>query len=319
MYYFIVNPLAGGGNGLRAWQKVEKALLKRGIKYESCMTGAAGHGRDYAAAITKAPDSGKTDAGGAAAAEKIITVIGGDGTFSEVLDGLRIDSGLTIAHIPVGVGNDMARSLHLPDSVARRIRKILRPTNFRYLDYGVVTYNTDDVHHHRFIVSAGIGLDAAICYNEDHLPLKMLFGRMNIRRLPGFLSRLRAYLLAQPTSGYIILDGVQRIEFSHIYFMSAQLMPYECGGLRIAPKADASDGRMEVCVLSHRSKRDISSVLFNIKARVARIPGMRVFECREVQIHVDDPRIFHVDGESTGEPVRDLEAYCVERRIRMII
>lgn len=307
MYYFIVNPSAGNGNGLKAWQKLEKMIIRRGIDYEAYMTDSEGSARIFSSELTKGRDP-----------DRIIAVVGGDGTFSEVVDGLNTDSDVTLGYIPVGVGNDLARSLHF-GAPGRQIRRILKPRIYRWLDYGVVTYGDHEAEHRRFIVSAGMGLDAAICYAEDYSPLKPLFAKLNLRRLPCFLARLDAYLNAKPSSGYILLDRAKRVEFNSIYFISAQLQPYECGGLYIAPRADASDGKLEVCVLSNSCKRDISSILFNMRARVKKIPGMRVYECREVHLHFDIPQLFHVDGEGDARLISDMDINCIPRKVRMIM
>ena len=308
MYYFIVNPRAGNGAGLKAWLKLEKSIIRRGINYEAYMTDSEGRAREFAARLSRDRDP-----------EKIIAVVGGEGTFSEVIDGLNVDADVTLGYIPVGVGNDLARSLRISASPGRQIRRVLNPRAYRLLDYGVATYGEGKAEHRRFIVSSGLGLDAAISYAEDHSPLKRLFTRLNLRRLPCFLARLNAYVNARPSAGYVLLDRVKRVEFNNIYFLSAQLQPCECGGLYIAPRADASDGKLDVCVLSHSSKREISSILFNLRARFRKIPGMRVYECREVHLHLDVPQLFHIDGEGSAELVTDMDINCIPRKIRIIV
>ena len=132
MYYFIVNPHSGCGSGLKTWQKIEKILTRKGIEYEAFLTGSAGETKNFAAELT----TGAED-------EKTIVVVGGDGTFSDVLNGLCLDSAVTLGYVPVGVGNDLARSLRLPSSPARCMKRIFRAKNVRPIDYGVITYGQE--------------------------------------------------------------------------------------------------------------------------------------------------------------------------------
>ena len=54
--------------------------------------------------------------------------------------------------------------------------------------------------------------------------------------------------------GYIILDGVKKVEFNHIAFISCHIQPFEGGGFKLAPRANCSDGKLSVCVVSHAAK-----------------------------------------------------------------
>ena len=308
MYYFIVNPHSGCGSGLKTWQKIEKILTRKGIEYEAFLTGSAGEAKNFAAELTAGAEDDKT-----------IVVVGGDGTFSDVLNGLCLDSAVTLGYVPVGVGNDLARSLRLPSSPARCMKRIFRAKNVRPIDYGVITYGQESSKHRRFIVSAGMGLDADMSWREDNAALKPLLSRLRLNRVGGLCAKAGAFFRAKPCRGYIILDGVKRVEFNNIYFVSAQLQPYECSGLRFAPYAVDSDGRLEVCVMSHSSRRDVGNMLLAARAGKTYLRGLRIYQCRDLEIHTEEPVMFHADGESTGERICDLSVGCIERKVRMIL
>lgn len=307
MYYFIVNPNARSGYGLRIWNRLEKYLMLKEIPYRVFLTERPGHASEYADQITRNCQE-----------PRVIVVVGGDGTFNEVLDGLRLSNSITLGYIPAGTGNDLARSLKLPRSPIRGMKKILHPQYYKQLDYGVITYGDEVLCHRRFVVSAGMGLDAAVCHNLGYSGCKRFFNRIGLRRMPYLVIGLKQFLRARPTHGYLLLDGVKRVEFNNIYFVSAHLQPFEGGGFRFAPKADGSDGKLEICVLSHSSKLEVLGVLWRALCKRSRNKGIRTYTCTEAQIHTERPTAVHVDGESCLCQ-QDIGVRCIERQVRMII
>lgn len=49
MYYFIVNPNAHGGRGEKIWRKLERQIIRSGIRYEAYQTEEPGDARRIAA------------------------------------------------------------------------------------------------------------------------------------------------------------------------------------------------------------------------------------------------------------------------------
>uniref|UniRef100_UPI003261981C hypothetical protein n=1 Tax=Clostridium sp. NkU-1 TaxID=1095009 RepID=UPI003261981C len=70
---------------------------------------------------------------------------------------------------------------------------------------------------------------------------------------------IRQLILAKPSKGYILLNGVQKIEFSNAYFISVHIHPYEGGGFKFAPDANFEDGQLSVCVMNNRKKKKADS------------------------------------------------------------
>lgn len=307
MYYFIINPRSRSGCGFKVWKRIEKQLALQRVEYRAFLTERSGQAAEFADQLTRGCKE-----------PKVIVVVGGDGTFNEVLDGLSLCNIITLGYIPAGSGEDLARGLKLPHSPMRGLKRILQQKYFKMVDYGVVTYGDEDVKHRRFIVSAGIGMDAAAYHGLLYSRYRFLFSRLPVRKLSYVLSGLKQYVKAVPTKGYILLDGSRRVEFNYIYCVSVQNQPCEGAGFRFAPKADSSDGVMEVCVLSHSSKSQVFWILLRALLGRTRNKGMKVYPCREVQIHVERPMAVHVDGESCFYQ-NELDVRCIERKIKMIV
>ncbi len=307
MYYFIVNPEAQKGIGAKIWRKLEHQLLRSGVEYEVHLTRQQGDARAIARSLTDACKE-----------PRVLVAVGGDGTVNEVLNGISFGCQVTLGYIPTGLGNDLARSLRLPKNPRRCLKMVLNPKYYRYLDYGILTCGSQEPVYRRFAVSSGIGMDAAVCYSLHDLqcrPQKKLPG---LGRLSYVALGIRHFLFAKPSKGYLILDGVKKVEFNHIYFVSCHIHPYEGGGFLFAPKADGSDGLLEVCVAHHSAKRKLFPALLSaLMKRAGHHRGLHHYQCREVQIHLENPMSVHVDGEYCMCH-SDIHLRCVEKKLRMM-
>ena len=317
MYCFIINPCSGCGRGLRVWKKIEQQLMCEGAEYRAFMAEGPGQASKIAVELTKGRGTGQ-----------IIVVVGADDTFGEVLDGLNLGENVTLGYIPAGSRKDLARSLRLPLNSRRCLRRIFSPRQYRCLDYGLLTYGEDSMRHRRFAVSAGMGLTAAACKSApegiggtERGIFKNRFGaaRRLFRRAQYLAGGIRQLIKAKPSKGYILLDRTRKVEFNHMYFVSAHIHPSEGGGFYFAPEADPGDGKLEICVASHSSKLRLIPML--IRSRLPRFvkrKGVRVYECREARIHMDRPAPIHTDGEICRFQ-SDLEIQCIEKKIRVIV
>ena len=95
-YIFIVNPESAKGNAMKIIGNIEKVCKQEHIEYEVCYTLAQGD-------ATRLAQSYKDE-------ENIIYAVGGDGTLSEVLNGV-VGTKNKIGIIPAGSGNDFYRTV----------------------------------------------------------------------------------------------------------------------------------------------------------------------------------------------------------------
>ena len=308
MFYFIVNPNAGGGRGLRVWNDTKKFLNKRHEDYEVYFTAAPGDARQKARELTE--NCGE---------ERSIIAVGGDGTMNEVVDGLSLNCPIVLGYLPAGSGNDLGRSLQLPKNRKRLIRKVISDSYVERIDYGVLSCGCQECHNRRFMVSSGIGFDAAVCHDLLDSRTKDSMNRMCLGKLSYFMTGLREFLFARPVKGYILLDGSRKVEFNHILFISAHIHPYEGGGFCFAPQADPTDGKLAICVASTRNKLKLVPILLGAKRKgLKNCSGVRFFECREAHIHIDRPLAVHTDGESCRFQT-DIDVRCVEKQLKMMV
>jgi YegS/Rv2252/BmrU family lipid kinase len=93
-----------------------------------------------------------------AAAVDLVVVAGGDGTVRVVCSELA-GTGIAVAVLPAGTGNLLARNLGISLEMETALDEVLEGTE-REIDS--VRISGDDLPDDRFVVMAGLGLDAAI-------------------------------------------------------------------------------------------------------------------------------------------------------------
>lgn len=307
MYQFIVNPSSGAGRGYLIWKRLERQLEKEGQEYRVYFTERQGDAADIARNLT----ADKEEA-------KILVVVGGEGTYNEVLNGASFKGMLTMGYVPVGFRNALSRGFQSVWDVKRQIKLILHPKYYRMLDYGVVTCGDDeDIFSRRFAARCGIGLDAAICHNILCCPARRRMCHFHMTKLLYFFLGLKQLILAKPVKGYMILDGVKKVEFNHLYFISFSIRR-ELGKRKKTEDNSDSDGRLTVFLANSSKKRKMIPILLDVIVGIKKKErGVRIFECREASIHLGRPLAVHVDGESCLCQ-QDLQIRCINKKIRMI-
>ena len=127
----IINPESAGGATRDAWPKIASELAKQLGAFTPKFTSRPGEGTDLAAAAARKRC-------------KLIIACGGDGTISEVANGiLTAGSDCEMGILPSGTGGDFRRSLEIPSS-SRAAAQVLRTGRTRRIDVGRISF----VDHH---------------------------------------------------------------------------------------------------------------------------------------------------------------------------
>ena len=126
MYQFIVNPGAGAGRGYRIWKRLEHQLEMNSQEYRVFFTEHQGDAAEIARVLTAEKDEAK-----------VIVIVGGEGTYNEVLNGVSFKGLLTFGYVPVGFRNALSKGFQSFWKVDRQARRILHPKYYRMLDYHV--------------------------------------------------------------------------------------------------------------------------------------------------------------------------------------
>lgn len=306
MYQFIVNPSAGAGKGYRIWKRLERQLENDSQEYRVFFTERQGDAAEIARTLT----ADKEEA-------KILVVVGGEGTYNEVLNGVSFKGMVTLGYVPVGFRNGISKGFRSYRKVNGQIKRVLHPKYYKLKSYGILTSGGDEIFHRRFGGRCGIGLDAAICHNLLCCTPRHQLSRMNMNRILSFAIGLKQLFLARPVKGYIVFDGTKRVEFNHIYFITFHVCE-ENNKKKGASDHGEDGGKMRVYVANSSKKSKMIPILMDVIMGIRKKErGIRIFECTEASVHISRPLAVHVDGESCMCQ-QDMEIRCVPKRVRVI-
>lgn len=305
MYQFIVNPSAGAGRGYRIWKKMERQLENDSQEYRVFFTERQGD----AAEIAKVLTADKEEA-------KILVVVGGEGTYNEVLNGVSFNGIVTLGYVPAGSRNALSKGFQSYIKVNRQIKRVLHPKYYHVRNYGVLTSGGDEIFNRRFAGRCGIGLDAAMCHNLLCCSKRYQIRRMKLNGALNMAVGLKQLFLAKPVKGYILFDGVKRVEFNHIYFIT--FLVCDDKKKKGASAQDAEGGKMKVYVANSSKKSRMFPILMDVVMGVRKKERcVKMYECSEASVHLNRPLAVHVDGESCMCQ-QDMEIRCIPKRVRVI-
>ncbi len=278
----IVNPASSAGRTARQWPEIAKRAKAHGLELDVRLTERRGHATELARA---AAESGAP----------LVLAVGGDGTVSEVADGLA-GAGVTteLAVIQRGSGCDFGRTFEIPKDIDRAL-EVAASAPARTIDLGRVEYadrdGTTAGRHFINIASAGLTGVAADRVNRSRKPLgaTIAFGWAAVATFVGYRnSRFRVQIddeeLDQICNNAIVAN-----------------CRYFAGGMKIMPQADPSDGLLDVLVWGDVSKLDLALNLHKLyRGTHLGHPKATIRRARRVTVTPESPLPIEVDGEQPG-------------------
>lgn len=287
VYHFILNPVSRSGKGRQLWDTVIEPYLQAAqVRYKAHFSREAG---DITRLTQEIASVDCTE-------PHRIVILGGDGTMDEALQGIPDLSRVALGYIPIGSGNDFTRDMPIPRDPLKALKRILEAKSTTAVDIGITTY--EDGVSHRFIVSSGIGFDAAVCEETNRSEMKGFLNRIGLGKLTYLGIALKQLFASKAISCQIRLDDGEPISIRKILFVAFMNHMYEGGGFKFAPNADYRDGLLDLCVVGDLPKALILVALptaFLGKHYIFR--GITAYRARKVEIHTSAPLWVHTDGE----------------------
>lgn len=275
MYLFIVNPVAGNGQGRKVWSQVEASLHQRSIPFRVEFTKRSGHAKEIARI---AASQGNVSA---------VVAIGGDGTIHEVGNGL-VHTEIPVGFIPAGSGNDFSLAQKVPSHPEQALEQILK--------HHVRRVDTADLGGRTMIGFAGIGFDGRVAETVNRSPMKGHLGRFNY-----IWSALQTLVRYQPTETTLTIDG-KPYTYQGVWLIAINNTPYYGGGMKICPQAVNTDGLLDVCCVSNLTRNQFIRIFPSVfTGRHIHHPSITLFRGKEITITSPTQSIIHVDGEVIGK------------------
>lgn len=241
----IVNPASADGATRDKWPKMASDLRTHFGPFAVAFTEAIGDGRSLA---VEAASSGT----------KLLIACGGDGTISEVANGI-IDSKkeAELGILPSGTGGDFRRTLGIASNT-REAAATLRDGKTRKIDAGRAIFVNDvGERETRFFINvASFGMSTAVLERQRSGEATKWFPSLGSRKIGSKLSyaaaTLQTTLRASVTEIYLQLDNEaeRRLRIAELAVANAR---YYGGGMKVAPDAKIEDGLFDVVTIGEAS------------------------------------------------------------------
>lgn len=281
----IVNPVAQNGAAAGAAERLKRFLTLY------C------HRDAFDISQTKRPRHATEIASGAGAYDTVLA-LGGDGVVHEVVNGLMRLSPVerpTLGVIPVGSGNDFARTLGMTDiaDVSGTDFSALLKSEAGTVDVLRVTYRPASIAETMGAAGGSIveyaaetvsfGLDAAIAADTHEMRKSTGLSGAPLYLASGIKSFGRGYRDYPST---IRIDGGKTQRLRPVIF-AIQNGPTYGSGFRICPDADATDGMLDVCYAAGPVSRAIALPVFLSAKNGGHVKNRHIHVLRASNVEID--------------------------------
>ena len=268
--WVIVNPISGGRkNKQKSVDYISECFSKNS---HTCIQYTTQRG-DASRFAQKAVEDGV----------ELVIVFGGDGTINEVASQL-VKTNVSLAIIPAGSGNGLARSLGIPQKLEKACQLI---------DNGYSTLiDVGKANDRYFFLVAGFGFDAVVGkkFDEYH------------RRgpLPYFYLSAKEYIKYKPNKIRVHFNNIN-LEISPFLLAIANGSQYG-NNATIAPRAKLNDGLLDISII-HRLQAvklpDATIKLFS--GRFDRFSEAETHKSDSILIEREQRDLINIDGEAFVE------------------
>ncbi|MGD8748488.1 MAG: diacylglycerol kinase family protein [Balneolaceae bacterium] len=233
---------------------------------------------------------------------EVIVACGGDGTVREVAAQL-VGTELTMGIIPLGTGNDLCKSLAIPNDFEKALQLLLEDSRVK-IDVG---YCNDFI----FLNTLGFGFDGltnSYAHRIENLPSILRYGA----------AALKANFHHEPFS--VRIETKSGSTCKRLIMATVANGRVEGGAFWIAPEASVTDGKLNLVTIKPLSKWLVPLLLplFLIK-KANWVSYVSSYEVEALSFYFENEVVIHADGEIIKNNVskyfirlapNDLEVIC---------
>ncbi|MDE7436743.1 MAG: diacylglycerol kinase family lipid kinase [Lachnospiraceae bacterium] len=307
MYHFIVNITSGSGKSRKVWQELQDYLTEHKIRYQAHFTEYEGHGAKLARHICSMEKE-----------HIYLIVVGGDGSLNEVINGMHDFHKIRFGYIPTGSGNDFARGMGLKGTPTEHLERILKAGRVTTpVDLGMVRWG--DGKEKLFAISSGVGIDAEVCRQALHSRLKKVLNRIGLGSLTYVCLTVKSLFTMATASVEVKFDDEEWRRIDKMIFVAGMNQYCEGGGVPMAPKANAMDGRLSVCCVWGIPRWKAFFLLpVLVLGRHEKLKGFEIVACQRFAVRIDQEMVLHADGEYCGD-IHEAEFICLPEKLHILL
>lgn len=262
---------------------LEQKAQEAGYRAKVVITQARGHATQLAREAVAAQQWGT------------VVAVGGDGTVNEVAQGL-LHSHISLGILPLGSGNGLARHLGIPLNVSAALNHLFTSRS--------KAIDSATLNGQPFFCVAGLGFDAYV---------SQVFGQQPRRGLDTYLRvSMQAYLDYLPQR--IRINGREAEVFSLSFANAGQFG----NNAWVAPQADLTDGRLEVCTVLPFPKWYGTALTFQLFTKNLKSSTYVSYQSlSEITVETERPALVHYDGEPWQLTTNQIEVKVVPKSLRV--
>ncbi len=289
MYHIIFNPISGQKKTVKTAAFVKAELEKAGFSVQEHPTKSRGHCTDIVREITSSEEDAR------------IVVIGGDGTFSEAINGVVDFDKVTFGLIPCGTGNDFARKVGVPKKPKEAVKAILAGAEQK-LDYIKLA-------DRRCLNVCGLGMDVDVLVK--YASMKHFSGKIKY-----YLSLFYVLTHFKPHRVKFKVGGVEKEQ--DVFMVAVANGSYIGGGMPISPESDVRDGMLDLVVIDNLKKGKILPALLKfLGGKIHLQPYTKVYKATEAEVEILDDGKIQIDGEVRTDT--KISARIVRNKLKLFL
>ncbi len=278
----LLNPQAGGGRARKLHREIEANLALAKQRPLFFMTEDVRSARRLIDAL---PSGSR------------VIIAGGDGSVQRLLPSL-ITGGHTLALVPAGSGNDIARALGVAGKNWRKALDIALHAPASLMDVGEISYTEAKGRTEKravFLSSLAAGFDASVTARAADVPA-WLGGRLRY-----LLATLAELTMLRNVDLEIRADGKVWHKGEVLLASSLNTRTYGAG-MPIAPQATDSDGLLDLMLAEGMGMRQVLKLLpMMLAGRHLGRPGVKHLRYAILDADAATPLPIAADGEYLGE------------------
>lgn len=235
---------------------------------------------------------------------ELVVAAGGDGTVSQVVDGL-FGSDIPLAILPLGTGNLLARELEIPLDVEKAVALLVRGGTLRTID---VLYDGD----HAYVSHVSLGTYANLAETLD--PER----KHDLGRVAYVWRAFQELLRGKSWRFDLEIDGEEHHVRGSLVLV-ANVGEVGVLSLRWGPDIRVDDGRIQVCLVRGRTLGEYLRFLWHaLHRQYGEAPRVSYLVAEErIVVKASRPLPVRGDGEIVGE--REIEVRVVPGTLRVLV
>lgn len=307
-FHLLVNPTSGSGKGKRIGEKIQLYLEQKGKTVHLHESQYAGHTTKIAAELAQHIQSTNSK-------DHLIVVIGGDGTIHQALMGLSEEyAAIPLGFVPSGSGNDFARGIGISLDPKEAVNQILAAEQSTEID--VLRFWDETTQRNGYAVNnIGLGLDASIIKEVNQSTSKRFYNKLKLSKLT-YLSAVLSHFIKQPPFPLTVNMDEHKHSFQHAFLVTTNNHPYFGSGINISPKADPTDGTLDLIVVERISSFQFLRLFLIVFTNGKHLEDSLVnyFTGKQLRLTVPSAVDGQADGETLGAHSYDMTIQTVKRR-----